>query len=89
MLSATWAAEYVAVDSSSPSTSFSSPAMGQSSMLWGPKHSVHFWMTQVCVLDFVAKHEVHKAASLHLALLPSNVSAPNILQGAQDPSGCA
>ena len=88
MLSATWAAEYVAVDSSSPSTSFSSPSMGQRSMLWGPKQSVHFWMTQVCVLDFVAKHEVHKAASLHLALLPSSVSAPNILQGAQDPPGC-
>ena len=79
----------MAVDSSSPSTSFSSAAMGQSSMLWGPKHSVHFWMTQVCVPLFVAKHEVHKAASLHLALLPSNVSAPNILQGAHDPPGFA
>ena len=58
-------------------------------MLCGPKQSVHFWMTQVCVLDFVAKHEVHKAASLHLALLPSNVSALNIRQEVQEPSGCA
>ena len=88
MLSATWAAEYVAADSSSPSTTFSSPSMGQRSMLCGLKQSVHFWMTQVCVLDFVAKHEVHKAASLHLALLPSNVSAPNILHEEQDPPGC-
>ena len=80
MLSATWAAECVAADSSSPSTTFSSPSVGQRSMLCWLKQSVYFWTTQMCVLDFVAKHEVHKAASLHLALLPSNVSALNDLQ---------